>query len=202
MGKIYGYARVSTAGQEKNGNSLENQEKQLKDAGAEVIYKDAFTGTRMDRPELKKLLEKLQEGDTLIITKLDRVARSLMQGSQLIGEIIEKGIKVNILNIGVMDNTPSSKLIRHIFFAFAEFERDMLFQRTQEGKAIAKTKEGYSEGRPKKYTKEQIEHALNLFDNGNSLKQVARMTKISESTIVRAKRARKAKELKDQMEGK
>lgn len=185
---IYGYARVSTKGQEKNGNSLENQIELLKENGAAEIYADSFTGTKTDRPEFKKLLTVLKEGDTLIVTKLDRFARSMMQGSELVTELLEKGIKVNILNIGVMDNTPASKLIRNIFFSFAEFERDMIIERTQEGKAIAKLKPGFKEGRPKKYTKEQLDNALSMLTVCGGLysyKEVERLLNISVSTLIR-----------------
>ena len=184
---IYGYARVSTKGQAKDGNSLEAQEKALKEAGATKIYTDAFTGTKTDRPEFDKLMNKLQSGDTLIVTKLDRFARSMSQGSELVSELIDKGIKVYILNIGIMDNTPSSKLIRNVFFAFAEFERDMIVERTQEGKTIAKQNPDFKEGRPKKYSKRQVEHALELLEN-HSYKQVEDLTGISKSTLIRAKR--------------
>lgn len=183
---IYGYARVSTAGQDKYGNSLEHQEKLLKQAGAEIIVQEAYTGSNTNRPEFQKLLEKLVQGDTLVFTKLDRVARSTIEGSKLVNELIQRDIVVNILNIGLMDNTPSSKLIRHIFFAFAEFERDMIIERTQEGKAIAKQKPGYKEGRPKKFTKTQIDHALEL-KKTHSYTQVSKMTGISVSTLKRAK---------------
>ncbi len=186
---IYGYARVSTKGQAKDGNSLEAQEKTLKESGASEIYVDAFTGTKTDRPEFDKLMDKIQKGDTLIVTKLDRFARSMTQGSELVSDLIEKGIKVYILNIGVMDNTPSSKLIRNVFFAFAEFERDMIVERTMEGKAIAKQNPDFREGRPKKYSRKQIEHALELLDS-NSYKQVEDMTGISKSTLIRAKKKR------------
>ena len=186
---IYGYARVSTKGQAKDGNSLEAQEKALKEAGATKIYTDAFTGTKTDRPEFDKLMNKLQSGDTLIVTKLDRFARSMSQGSELVSELIDKGIKVYILNIGIMDNTPSSKLIRNVFFAFAEFERDMIVERTQEGKTIAKQNPDFKEGRPKKYSKKQVEHALELLEN-HSYKQVEDLTGISKSTLIRAKRDR------------
>lgn len=185
---IYGYARVSTKGQAHDGNSLENQKEILKQNGATKIYEDSFTGTKTDRPQFSKLLEKLKEGDTIIVTKLDRFARSMTQGSELVNELINKGIKVNILNIGVMDNTPASKLIRNIFFSFAEFERDMIVERTQEGKAIAKTKEGFKEGRPKEYTKKQIDHALGLLTvNGGSksYNEVVEITGISKSTLIR-----------------
>ena len=74
------------------------------------------------------MLEILKPGDTLMVTKLDRFARSMTQGRELVNELINKGIKVNILNIGMMDNTPASKLIRNIFFSFAEFERDMIVE--------------------------------------------------------------------------
>lgn len=86
-----------------------------------------------------------------------------------------------------MDNTPSSKLIRNIFFSFAEFERDMIIERTQEGKEIAKQKEGFTEGRPKKYNKAQINHAVELLEI-NSYKEVEKLTGISKSTLIRAKR--------------
>ena len=184
---IYGYARVSTKGQAKDGNSLEAQEKALRESGANEIYVDAFTGTKTDRPEFDKLMNKIQKGDTLIVTKLDRFARSMSQGSELVSDLIERGIKVYILNIGVMDNTPSSKLIRNVFFAFAEFERDMIVERTMEGKAIAKQNPDFREGRPKKYSRKQIEHALELLDN-NSYKQVEDLTGISKSTLIRAKK--------------
>ena len=186
---IYGYARVSTKGQAKDGNSLEAQEKDLREAGANEIYVDAFTGTKTDRPEFDKLMNKIQKGDTLIVTKLDRFARSMSQGSELVSDLIERGIKVYILNIGVMDNTPSSKLIRNVFFAFAEFERDMIVERTMEGKAIAKQNPDFREGRPKKYSRKQIEHALELLDS-NSYKQVEDLTGISKSTLIRAKKKR------------
>ena len=186
---VYGYARVSTKGQAKDGNSLEAQEKALRESGANEIYVDAFTGTKTDRPEFDKLLNKIQKGDTLIVTKLDRFARSMSQGSELVSDLIERGIKVYILNIGVMDNTPSSKLIRNVFFAFAEFERDMIVERTMEGKAIAKQNPDFREGRPKKYSRKQIEHALELLDS-NSYKQVEDLTGISKSTLIRAKKKR------------
>ena len=111
---IYGYARVSTRGQATEGNSLESQERVLREHGAEKIYKDSFTGTSIHRPELDKLLKIVRSGDTIIVTKLDRIARSLSQGNDLITSLINRGVVVNILNIGIMVNTPSSKLNRYI----------------------------------------------------------------------------------------
>ena len=184
---VYGYGRVSTKGQAKEGNSQEYQERVLKENGAEVIYFDVFTGTRNNRPQLGNLLKKLTIGDTLLVTKLDRIARSLYQGGELVNQLIEKGISVHILNIGIVDNTPSSKLIRNIFFSFAEFERDLIVERTQEGKAIAKQKKDYREGRPRKYSKKQMDHALEL-KKTHTYKQVEELTGINIRTLMRAKK--------------
>lgn len=184
---IYGYARVSTRGQAKDGNSLEAQEKQLKEYGAEEIFIESFTGTKMERPELDKLLNQIQDGDTLIVTKLDRFARSVSQASNLITMLIDRGIRVNVLNLGILDNSSVSILMRNILLSFAQFERDMIVERTQEGKAIARQREDFREGRPPKYGKKQVAHALELLET-HSYKQVEEVTGISKSTLIRAKR--------------
>lgn len=186
---IYGYARVSTKTQAKDGNSLEVQEDVLRDAGASEIYKDAFTGTVIERPQFDKLMAKIEDGDTLMVTKLDRIARSASEGSKLIQEMLDKGICVHVLNMGKMDNTPTGKLICQIMFAFAEFERDMIVERTQEGRAIARKHPNYHEGRPRKYTNKQLEHALELLEN-HSYSQVTELTGISKATLARAKSER------------
>lgn len=147
---IYGYARVSTKGQAKDGNSLEAQQNLLTENGAEMIFCESFTGTQKHRPELDKLMEVVQNGDVLIVTKLDRIARSTRDGLAIIDELLEKGVSINILNMGKFDNSPSGKLMRTVFLAFAEFERDMIVQRTAEGKAIAKERADFKEGRPAK----------------------------------------------------
>lgn len=193
----YGYARVSTIKQ-GHGNSLDEQLSQLFAAGCDEVIEEKFSGKTNDRPQLKLLLDKLQEGDTFTVTKLDRFARSLIEGTKLVEELLNRGIKINILNIGVMDNTPASKLIRNIFLSFAEFERDMILERTREGKEIARTKEGYKEGRPKKFTKEQLDLALSMLSlNGGdkSYKEVERLMGISISTLKRENNKRKALQL-------
>ena len=147
---IYGYARVSTKGQARDGNSLEAQTALLKEAGAQKVFYDSYTGTTTDRPEFDKLKNVLEKGDKLLVTKLDRFARSASQGSVLIESLIERDVTVHVLNIGVMDNTATGKLIRNVMFSFAEFERDMIVERTQEGKAIAREKGVRVDGRPEK----------------------------------------------------
>ena len=183
---VYGYCRVSTQMQARDGNSLEAQEKLLRENGAEEIYSDAFTGTKAHRPELDRLLDKLQTGDKLVITKLDRIARSASQGIELVQSLLDKGITVHVLNMGLLDNTPTGKLIRNIMLAFAEFERDMIIERTQEGKAIAKRQPDFKEGRPRLYGRKQIQHALGLLQD-HSYRQVTELTGISKSTLIRAK---------------
>lgn len=183
---VYGYARVSTGGQAKDGNSIEAQEKLLRENGAEMVFTDSFTGTKLERPQLSALLKRLETGDTIIVAKLDRIARSLTGGSALVNELIERGMRVHILNIGMMDNKPASRLIRNIFFSFAEFERDMIVERTREGKAIAKTKAGFKEGRPRKFTPYQLSRGLELLET-HSYSQASEMTGISKSTLQRAK---------------
>lgn len=164
---IYGYARVSTKGQARDGNSLEVQTQLLKDAGAKQIFYDSFTGTKVQRPEFDKLTSNLSSGDTLIVTKLDRFARSASQGSQMIESLINRGVTVHILNLGVMDNTPTGKLIRNIMLSFAEFERDMIVERTQEGKAIAREKGIRVDGRPEKVVPhEEFERLRESQQNG------------------------------------
>lgn len=170
---------------------MEAQEKQLKSNGAEKIYVESFTGTKLERPELNKLLVQIQSGDVLIVTKLDRFARSVSQASNLITILIDRGVRVNVLNLGILDNSSVSTLMRNILLSFAQFERDMIVERTQEGKAIARQREDFREGRPKKYGKKQIGHALDLLET-RSYKQVEEITGISKSTLIRAKRRLKA----------
>lgn len=178
----YGYARVSTISQD-----LAAQLQALEKEGCEKIYSEKFTGTKSSRPQFQELLSLLQVGDTLVVTKLDRFARSTVDALKTIKSLFEKGVKVHILNMGLVENTPTGKLIFSVMSAFAEFERDMIVERTQEGKAIARLQDDFREGRPKKFNKKQIEHALHLLES-NSYKQVENMTGISKSTLIRAKR--------------
>lgn len=146
---IYGYARVSTTKQSHDGTSLDSQEKLLRTHGATTIYRESYTGTGQDRPELTELVNKLQRGDTLIVTKLDRLARSIKAGAEIIDKLAGKGVRLHILNMGVMDDSPTGRLIRNVMLAFAEFERDMIVERTSEGKAHAKaTNPDFKDGRP------------------------------------------------------
>lgn len=174
----YGYARVSTSDQK-----LENQIDLLKSAGADKIFQEKYTGTTTQRPEFQKLLNELKVNDTLIVTKLDRFARNTTEALELIQKLFKQNIKVNILNMGVIDNTPTGQLIFTIFSAFAQFERDLIVTRTQEGKMYAREHDpNFGEGRPRTYSDEQIQLAYELRQQGMTYKMIARKTGISERT--------------------
>ena len=192
---IYGYARVSTAGQAASGNSLADQQEQLTNAGCQEIIVEQYTGSTTHRPAFSQLLDKLQPDDTLVVTKLDRIARNAGEGINLINDLMDKSIKVHILNMGLLDSTPTGKLIANIMLAFAQFERDMIIERTQAGKAIAKQKADFVDGRPR-IPASQTDHALELLEEGLSYKQVARKTGISISTLARRVREKRAKAAK------
>lgn len=181
----YGYARVSTVHQD-----LEGQLQALHNEGCESIFQDKLAGTNKNRPQLQQLLQQIQAGDTLMVTKLDRLARSAMDGIETIKQLFQQGVKVHVLNMGLVEDTPTGRLILSVMLAFAEFERDMIVERTQEGKAIAKQDPNFREGRPKIYGKDQIEHALKLKET-LTYKQVEKKTGISKSTLIRAKRKKR-----------
>ena len=187
---IYEYARVSTKGQAIDGNSLDDQRIKLSEAGATIISEDSFTGAKTDCPELDELKDSLKPGDTVIVTKLDRLAKSASKGAELVNIWLKDGITVHILNMGLINDTPTGKLIMQIMFAFVKFERDMIVERTQEGKALAKLSPDFKEGRSQKYDAEKIEYALKLLEK-ESCSKVSKITGISVSTLTRVKRKKK-----------
>ena len=181
---IYGYARVSTKGQAKDGNSLAVQERALIDSGATSIYYDSFTGTKTDRPELNKLISLLNEGDTLIVTKLDRLGRSLSKTTELITNLLEKGVKIHILNLGVLSNDSVNTLLRNVLLAFAQFERDMIVERTMEGKEICRENNPHwREGRPTIEMDDRFEKFLKKQKDGEiSVTECCKQLGISRAT--------------------
>ncbi|MBR1440988.1 MAG: recombinase family protein [Lachnospiraceae bacterium] len=179
-----GYARVSTKSQETN-TSLESQKKQLLQAGADKVVEEVYTGTTMDRPAFTALVGSLQAGDELMVTKLDRFARTASEGMELCEELINRGVTVNVLNMGVLDNSLTGKLIRNIFLCFAEYERDMIHERMSEGRVAARLRPGYRDGRKPKFTTYQMDHAMELHAQGQSYAQVERITGISKRSLIR-----------------
>lgn len=181
---IYGYARVSTKKQ-LEGNGLEVQEKALLAAGADKVVKEQYTGTTMQRPELDALLEQLTAGDTLMAAKLDRIARTAAEGASVIRSLQERGVAVHIINIGILDNSTTGRLMMNVLLAFAEFERDMIVERTQAGREIARTHAGYREGR-RPLPQARKDAAVAMIRNGHSYKEACEATGLSRSTVLRA----------------
>lgn len=183
---IYGYCRVSTKGQ-LGGNSIEEQTTTItaQYAGAEIIT-ESYSGAK-ERPIFNSLLARLCENDILVVTKLDRFCRTTKEGLTYIDDLLNRGIKIHILNMGLIENTPMGRLIVTNLLAFAEFERAMIIERTQGGKAIAKQNPDFREGRPPKFKKDQMNLAMELLQN-HTYKQVESMTGISKSTLIRAKK--------------
>jgi len=188
---IYGYARVSTKGQD-----LEAQIQALHNENVEIIHQEKFTGTSTDRPELHKLLDKLEAGDKLVVTKLDRLARNTKEGIELIEKLFERDVKVHVLNVGLLENTSMGRFFLTTLLAVAEMERNMIIERTQEGKAIAKQNADYKEGRPKKYTQYQLDEAMRLLETMSFAQVESEMnrrgTMISMSTLKRESKRRKS----------
>lgn len=187
--KKVGYGRVSTTGQE-----LDVQIEALEHEGCDIIFTEKFTGAKMERPQLTKALNELSPGDTLIVTKLDRLARNTEEGIKVIRNLLDQDIRVQVLNMGLIDNTNMGRFIVTILLAVAEMERVTIIERMAEGKALAKQRDDFKEGRPKKFTKKQLEHAITLKET-HSYTQVEEITGVSKSTLIRAIRKAKEKEL-------
>lgn len=187
---IYGYARVSTKKQ-LTGNSIEEQHRTLLEQGCTKIIEEQCTGKTTDRPKLSALMGQLKKGDTLVVTKLDRLARNVVEGVTLIRELLHAGVKVHVLNVGLLDDTPMGNFFITTLLAVAELERSMIVERTQAGKEVAKSKPGYREGRPR-IAKGRLEAALKMVDEGNSYKKVAELMDIGEATLYRARARQRA----------
>jgi DNA invertase Pin-like site-specific DNA recombinase len=179
---IYGYARVSTQDQDLSG-----QIEELKANGCEKIYAEKFTGKTIKRPRFTTLCRRLKHGDMLVVTNLDRFARTASDGMVLIDKLTSKGVSVHVLNIGILDDSVAGKLLRNIMLAFAEFERDMIVERLAEGKARAKLFPGYKEGRPRRRITKRHREAYELLQS-HSYHETALLTGFSKSTLYRIKR--------------
>lgn len=197
MSKIIGYIRVSTKGQ-VDGNSLEEQTRLILERypAAEIIVESKSAGKGKERPTFNSIVDTIEPKSTLVCTKLDRFCRSTKEGLEYIERLQSKNVNIHILNMGMIENTPMGELIVTNLLAFASFERAMILERTSSGKAIAKTKPGFKDGRPRKFTQEQLDLALSMLtvNGGNkSYKEVERLMKISKSTLINEVNKRKIK---------
>lgn len=185
----FGYVRVSSKGQAENNSLSEQEQTILEKYPSAEIYREVYTAAKdfNNRMVFNDLINRLTDGDCLIVCKMDRFCRNVREGLDIIEHLMDKGIKIDILNLGVIDNTPVGRLTYTILLSFAEFERNMIVERTRAGRELARQKDGYIEGRPKKYSKTQLSLAMQLLEN-HSYKQVSAMTGISKSTLQREKK--------------
>lgn len=194
VSRIYGYCRVSSKSQIDN-NSLEQQGMEILQKYPDAnLFREQCTGMTIERPIFNKMVSKVSKGDILVVTKLDRLARNTKEGIEIIEELFKRGIAVHVLNIGLLEDTTMGKFFLTTMLAVSEMERNMIIERTQAGKEIARTKDGFKEGRPKKFKKVNLDHALSLLsvNGGNmSYKEVERATGISKSTLIRENNKRK-----------
>lgn len=190
----YAYARISVRKQSLDNNSLNDQIIKLKATNYDKLIVEDFSVSNTKRPQFNNLIQKLQNGDVLIVATLDRIAKNITEGSSIINALLKRDIAVHILNIGLIDNTPNGKNIANIFLAFAEYEREMIIERTQAGKEIARTKHGFREGRPP-IDQNKKDFAVDLIINQKkSYNEAVKLTGLSKSTITRSVRIAKAQQ--------
>lgn len=177
---IYGYARVSTGPQ-----NLERQILALEEAGCEYIYQEKITGTKVDRPELQKMLAELKEGDTVIVKELTRVSRSTSDMLQLVQQIADKKANIKSLSESWLDTgSATGELMLTIMAGLAQFERKLLLNRCNEGRAVAVSK-GVVMGRPKK-SGSQMDFALSLYKAEEmSIRKICEATGVAKATLCR-----------------
>jgi len=178
---ILGYARVS-----KDDQNLDAQIDALNAAGAERIYADTITGTARKRPELDRMLDQLRDGDVIVVTKYDRLARSLRDLLDIVAAIEERGAGFRSLAEDIDTTTPAGRLIFHVFASIAQFERERISERTREGLDAAR-KRGRIGGRPPALTPAQKTEVRKMRDDeGRSISEIASLFKVSEKTVRRA----------------
>ena len=175
-------------------NSLDQQAKEiLTRYAAADLYREQYTGTTTDRPVFNQVLEKLKENDTLVVTKLDRLARNTVEGIQIVQGLFDKGVSVHVLNVGLLENSSMGKFFLTTLLAVAEMERNIIIERTQSGKAMARARGELREGRPRKYNSKKVDKALDFIEEGNSYKNAAETFGISKTTLIRRMQEREGK---------
>ena len=175
-----GYARVSTDDQ-----TLDRQRERLREAGCERLFEEKVSGARRDRPELAHLLDQLRRDDVVVVTRLDRLARSTSNLLEIAEAIRAKEAGLLSLAEPWADTTsPAGRMVLTVFAGIAEFERELIRQRTDEGRQAARRR-GVSFGRPSKLRPDQRELASRLLQEGRSVSEVARTFNVHPATIYR-----------------
>lgn len=163
---VIGYARVSTVGQ-----SLDAQLEQLEAHGVDRIYQEKVSGAKLQRPELMAMMDYAREGDTVVVSKLDRIARSTKHLLEIVESLQEKGVSFRVLNINLDTDTPTGKLMLTMLGAVATFEREMMLERQAEGIAKAKADGRYAGRKPT--AKAKTPQVIELSARGESKQAIA-----------------------------
>ncbi|WP_175896656.1 recombinase family protein [Burkholderia cepacia] len=180
-GHVIGYARVSTADQD-----AAMQREALTVAGAARVFEDVASGSRADRPGLAAALAYLREGDTLAVWKLDRLGRSLPHLVQTVADLEQRGIGFRSLTENIDTTTPNGRLVFHLFAALADFERDLIRERTRAGLAAAKAR-GSTPGRRPVVTPSKLARARELIDTkGLTVREAAARVKVGKTALYKA----------------
>lgn len=183
---VYGYVRISTKKQEKGFSVDEQTEKILSRYPDAVIIVETGQGNRY-RPDFERLLRLVVPGDLIVTVDHTRFSRDTSAGLQTARDLMDRGVLIHFLSFGLLENTPMGRYVLAILFANAELEVAVITDRTQSGRKQAKKKPGYVDGRPPKYSKAKLKHALTLYET-HTAKEVEELTGISKSTLLRAKR--------------
>lgn len=184
---LVGYARVSTTYQQE---SLDAQKKALTEYGCEKIYTDLISGAKTARPGLTAALDYAREGDSIVVTRLDRLGRSTVDVLHTVQDLSNRGISIEALDTKLDTQTPAGKLVVSVLASMAEFERNLIVERTKEGLAHSRA-QGRIGGRPPRLDVTQQQAALAAIASGMSESQVAQTFGVSRSTITRLKRSQK-----------
>ncbi|MFW2511610.1 recombinase family protein, partial [Staphylococcus epidermidis] len=176
-----GYARVSTGLQ-----NLNLQEDRLNQYGCEKIFSDHISGSKSKRPGLDKAIEFARSGDTIVVWRLDRLGRNMEDLITLVNELNNRGVSFHSLeeNITMDKSSSTGQLLFHLFAAFAEFERNLILERSSAGRIAARARGRYG-GRPEKLNKQDLTLLKTLYDNGTPIKTIAEQWKVSRTTIYR-----------------
>ena len=176
-----GYARVSTGLQ-----NLNLQEDRLNQYGCEKIFSDHISGAKSKRPGLDRAIEFARSGDTIVVWRLDRLGRNMEDLITLVNELNERGVSFHSLeeNITMDKSSSTGQLLFHLFAAFAEFERNLILERSSAGRIAARARGRYG-GRPEKLNKQDLNLLKTLYDNGTPIKTIAEQWKVSRTTIYR-----------------
>ncbi|MGC7593166.1 recombinase family protein [Staphylococcus epidermidis] len=176
-----GYARVSTGLQ-----NLNLQEDRLNQYGCEKIFSDHISGAKSKRPGLDKAIEFARSGDTIVVWRLDRLGRNMADLITLVNELNNRGVSFHSLeeNITMDKSSTTGQLLFHLFAAFAEFERNLILERSSAGRIAARARGRYG-GRPEKLNKQDLTLLKTLYDNGTPIKTIAEQWKVSRTTIYR-----------------